>query len=221
MTRLRSVTTRPIVAAISSVAQPMIAPTSAAAGACSNSGCMRAIRYTPAVTIVAAWIRAETGVGPSMASGNHACSGNWPDLPQAPSKSSRVIASKVGAPISPARGNTSENCTVPSERQIKKIAMARPTSPTRFIRNAFLAEVERDEVVGEHQDEHRRDEQVEVPEEPAPPGIVRHVPDRVEVDQAADPGDEQHERQRQRVQPQTVADLQGVDREPRSGAQLP
>ena len=44
MTRLRSVTTRPIVAAISSVAQPTIAPTSAAAGACSNIGCMRAIR---------------------------------------------------------------------------------------------------------------------------------------------------------------------------------
>ena len=44
MTRLRSVTTRPIVAAITSVTQPMTAPMSAAAGACSNSGCMRAIR---------------------------------------------------------------------------------------------------------------------------------------------------------------------------------
>ncbi len=31
---------------------------------------MRAIRYTPAVTIVAAWMRAETGVGPSIASGS-------------------------------------------------------------------------------------------------------------------------------------------------------
>ena len=44
MTRLRSVTTSAIVAAIRSVAQPTIAPTSAAVGACSNSGCMRAIR---------------------------------------------------------------------------------------------------------------------------------------------------------------------------------
>ena len=44
MTRLRSVTTRPIVAAISSVAQPRIAPTSAAAGARSKNGYMRAIR---------------------------------------------------------------------------------------------------------------------------------------------------------------------------------
>ena len=33
-------------------------------------GLMRVIRKTPAVTIVAAWIRAETGVGPSMASGS-------------------------------------------------------------------------------------------------------------------------------------------------------
>ena len=44
MTRLMSVCTIAIVAAITSVAQPMIAPTSAAVGASSNSGCMRAIR---------------------------------------------------------------------------------------------------------------------------------------------------------------------------------
>ena len=44
MTRLRSVTTMPIVAATKSVTQPMIMPTSAAAADCSNSGCMRAIR---------------------------------------------------------------------------------------------------------------------------------------------------------------------------------
>jgi hypothetical protein len=30
-------------------------------------------RYTPAVTIVAAWIKAETGVGPSIAIGNQTC----------------------------------------------------------------------------------------------------------------------------------------------------
>ena len=35
-----------------------------AAGASSISGDMRAIRNTPAVTMVAAWISAETGVGP-------------------------------------------------------------------------------------------------------------------------------------------------------------
>ena len=44
---------------------------------------------TPAVTMVAAWMRAETGVGPSMASGSQVCSRNCADLPMAPMKSSR------------------------------------------------------------------------------------------------------------------------------------
>ena len=34
-----------------------------------------AIKYTPAVTIVAACINAETGVGPAIASGSHTNSG--------------------------------------------------------------------------------------------------------------------------------------------------
>ena len=37
--------------------------------------------YTPAVTIVAAWISAETGVGPAIASGSQTCSGICADLP--------------------------------------------------------------------------------------------------------------------------------------------
>ena len=36
----------------------------------SNSGDMRATMKMPAVTIVAAWISAETGVGPAIASGS-------------------------------------------------------------------------------------------------------------------------------------------------------
>ena len=35
---------------------------------------------TPATTIVAAWMRAETGVGPAMASGSHVWRKNWPDF---------------------------------------------------------------------------------------------------------------------------------------------
>ena len=44
---------------------------------------------TPAVTIVAAWIRADTGVGPSIASGSQVWSRNCADLPMAPMNSSR------------------------------------------------------------------------------------------------------------------------------------
>ena len=39
-------------------------------GACENNTALRPTMYTPAVTIVAAWISAETGVGPSIASGS-------------------------------------------------------------------------------------------------------------------------------------------------------
>ena len=49
----------------------------------------------PAATIVAAWIRAETGVGPSIASGSHTWSGSWADLPTAPQKSRSGIAPAV------------------------------------------------------------------------------------------------------------------------------
>src|SRR5438105_9901867 len=50
------------------------------------NGYTRATKNTPAATIVAAWISALTGVGPSMASGSQTCSGTWPDLPIAPQK---------------------------------------------------------------------------------------------------------------------------------------
>ena len=54
---------------------------------------------TPAVTMVAAWISADTGVGPSMASGSQVCSRNCADLPIAPMNSSRQMSGqRVGLP---------------------------------------------------------------------------------------------------------------------------
>ena len=50
----------------------------------SNSGDMRATMKMPAVTMVAAWISAEIGVGPSIESGSQTCSGNCADFPMAP-----------------------------------------------------------------------------------------------------------------------------------------
>ena len=49
---------------------PTIATTSIATGASAKRTLVRITRKTPAVTIVAAWIRAETGVGPAIASGS-------------------------------------------------------------------------------------------------------------------------------------------------------
>ena len=53
------------------------------------------IKKTPAVTIVAAWIKAETGVGPSIASGNQVCKPIWADLPIAPTKRRKQIKVKA------------------------------------------------------------------------------------------------------------------------------
>ena len=223
-----SVWTSAIVAAISSVRQPPIAPTSAAVGACSNSGCMRAIRYTPAVTIVAAWISAETGVGPSIASGSHVWSGTWADLANAPTSSSRqadddgrcccgrtragpawkrldevdragVLEEEERAEHEPdvadhvdherldagARGG---RAPVPErDQQVGRGADERP------------ADDQQHEVAGQHQQQHREDEVVQVGEVPRVAAVRGHVRDRVEVDQRRDAGDDQRHEHRQRV----------------------
>ncbi len=83
------------VAANRAVAAPTTAMTVRAPEATSSRGFMRAMRYTPEVTMVAAWMRAETGVGPSMASGSHTYSGSCADFPAAPTNSSRAMARAV------------------------------------------------------------------------------------------------------------------------------
>ncbi len=66
------------------VVAPMNSTKSSAVCESSNSGDMRATMKMPAVTIVAAWISAEIGVGPSIESGSQTCSGTCADLPIAP-----------------------------------------------------------------------------------------------------------------------------------------
>ncbi len=79
-------------AANTAVRPPTHATISRESGAISNSLWQRATMYTPAVTMVAAWMRAETGVGPSIASGSQVKSGSCADLPHAPMKRRSAIA---------------------------------------------------------------------------------------------------------------------------------
>ena len=89
MTRLMSVCVVPTVAAKKQVAAPITVTTIIATWLVSNIGDRRHTMNTPAVTIVAAWISAETGVGPSIASGSQVCRPSCADLPIAPTNSSR------------------------------------------------------------------------------------------------------------------------------------
>ena len=71
---------------------------------------------------------------------------NWIPRPAttvvtAPSSSRTVIARIVPPDSSPIRTKTSVYCSVPRFVHSRKIAIASPTSPTRFMRNAFFAAV--------------------------------------------------------------------------------
>src|SRR5437879_13896100 len=74
------------------VIAPTTSTTDSAVSDNSNSGDIRATMKMPAVTIVAAWISADIGVGPSIESGSHTCSGICADLPIAPMNRQMQIA---------------------------------------------------------------------------------------------------------------------------------
>src|SRR5579863_7623655 len=106
-------------AARSAVNPPMNATSIWASGALRNNGVQRATRYTPAVTIVAAWINALTGVGPSIASGSQTCSGNWADLAAAATKSSSAMAVRASLVIGDGEKSsgdgTRNRCDIPKK----------------------------------------------------------------------------------------------------------
>ncbi len=120
-----------------------------AVGASSNSGDSRATMNTPAVTMVAAWISAETGVGPSMASGSQVCSRNCADLPIAPMNSSRQISVSASAcklrksKVLPARSGAwakiVSKSIEPISMKTAKMPSEKPKSPTRLTTKALIA----------------------------------------------------------------------------------
>jgi hypothetical protein len=122
----------------------MIATSSSAIGEAAKTGNIRATRYTPATTIVAAWIRAETGVGPAMASGSQTCSGIWADLPIAPQNSRTAPAVTTAGAMSPSptASKMPPMLNVPAAKNSTKMPIVNPTSPTRVVRKAFIAAFE-------------------------------------------------------------------------------
>jgi len=83
-----------MVAAIKAVKPPINNIKNNTDGANSNNGEHLIIRKTPAVTKVAAWIKADTGVGASIASGNQVCKPTWADLPTEPKNKKKQIKFK-------------------------------------------------------------------------------------------------------------------------------
>ena len=67
---------------------------------------MRATMKIPAVTMVAAWINADIGVGPSIESGSQTCNGTCADLPIAPTNN------KIQASVMTLQSNPGITCMV-------------------------------------------------------------------------------------------------------------
>ena len=140
-TFLMSYCRRPMLAAKNAVSAPTMATTSSATGASVKIAAVRTTRNTPAVTIVAAWISAETGVGPAIASGSQTYSGICADLPVQPRKRKRAMSNGMVLPTensAPARIVIPVYSSVPRLHQSRNIAMSTPKSPMRLARNAFL-----------------------------------------------------------------------------------
>ena len=96
----------------------------------------------PATTIVAAWISAETGVGPAMASGSQVWRMNWPDFDITAASSEHAATSRTRWLISPLTAislifTMSNVWPAPKNRMITP--QMRPTSPTRLVMKALRA----------------------------------------------------------------------------------
>ena len=94
------------------------------------------------------------------------------------------------------------------------LVLPEPDEEVRREAHALPAQEQAEVVLGQHQHQHRGDEEVEVAEEPAPARVVRHVADRVDVDQRPDARDQQEEHRRQRVVEQVHADVEPADIDP-------
>ena len=138
-----------MVAAKIAVVAPKKVTTESAIGAYSKIGESRATMKTPAVTMVAAWISAETGVGPSIASGSQVCSRNCADFPMAPTKRRMQVTSRKSkewprkvssaSTIPGVAANTASKETVSNMRKMARMPSAKPKSPTRLTIKALIA----------------------------------------------------------------------------------
>src|SRR5215470_8245860 len=96
--------------------------------------------------MVAAWIRADTGVGPAIASGSQTYRGNCALLPIVPPNSRRAAA--VTSVVETAWLATSPEITwmfevvIPVAKISAKIPNMNGTSPIRVVMNALIADPE-------------------------------------------------------------------------------
>src|SRR5690606_28870374 len=116
--------------------------------------------------MVAAWIKADTGVGPAIASGNQVNKGICADFPVAATNNKIVIMSNMESPTDmlAAAEKTALYSRLPNVSSIKNMAIRKPKSPIRYITKAFLAAEAYDEFL--NQKPISKEEQCPTPAQP-------------------------------------------------------
>src|SRR5579871_715095 len=92
--------------------------------------------------MVAAWIRADTGVGPAMASGSQVWRGNWALLPITAHMRANAPQNSSVWSILPLSAWELSDCQLNVSWAAKYrmlMPTSRPTSPVRVVKNAFSA----------------------------------------------------------------------------------
>ena len=90
-------------------------------------------------------MRADTGVGPAMASGSQVWSGNWADFPMTPMNSADAPTTSAVRPMSPlmaAKLMSFMSNVMPAAKNRVTMPTSRPMSPVRVVRNALRAALE-------------------------------------------------------------------------------
>ena len=132
--------TKPTSPARSAVVMPTPATTAIVVGDIANRTFVLAMRKIPDVTMVAAWIRADTGVGPAIASGSQTPSGICALLPVQPRNRRSVISVAISVERTVCAPELiALYSSVPKLRNRRNIASRTPKSPIRLTTNAFIA----------------------------------------------------------------------------------
>ena len=121
--RLRSLWAKASTAARSIVTETESPSTQRGPALTESSGKRPASTTVPAATMVAAWMRALAGVGPSIASASQSWNGTWADLPRTP-MTTRVTRIPRTAP-----SGVADQVATTSDRRDDCAPAARPTMP--------------------------------------------------------------------------------------------
>ena len=104
-------------------------------------------------------------------------------------------------------------------RGVGELVVPEADEQVRAEADALPPDEQHREVVRQDERQHREDEEVQVREEPGEARVVRHVGGRVEVDEEADAGDDQHHHADERVDAE--ADVDGDARAVAAGGVHP